>query len=62
MPARPVQAYLMLGLGALDLVERSPIGVVFVLFGCYLLYGRTARVVCSPSWGRSAPVARRVMA
>jgi hypothetical protein len=35
----------MLGIGAFDLVERSPIGVVFILLGCYLLYrARTARV------------------
>jgi hypothetical protein len=43
MPTRPVQAYMMLGFGALDLLERSPIGVIFVLLGCYLLYrSRTA--------------------
>lgn len=35
---RPVQAYIMLGFGAFDLLERSPVGVVFVLLGCYLLY------------------------
>jgi hypothetical protein len=45
VPARPLRAYLMLGLGAFDLLQRSPIGVVFILLGCYLLYrGRTARV------------------
>jgi CBS domain protein len=46
MPARPLRAYIMLGFGALDLLERSPIGVVFILIGCYLLYrGRAASVI-----------------
>jgi hypothetical protein len=45
MPGRPVSAYIMLAFGALDLLERSPVGVVFILMGCYLLYrGRTAPV------------------
>jgi hypothetical protein len=43
VPARPLQAYILLGFGALDLLNRSPIGVVLVLLGCYLLYrSRTA--------------------
>lgn len=51
MPTRSFTPYLMLGLGAFDLVERSPIGVVFVLMGCYLLYrGRSARVT-APALG-----------
>ncbi len=44
-PARPVMPYIMLGLGAFDLLQRSAIGVFFILMGCYLLYrGRAARV------------------
>ena len=46
VPARPVQAYILLGFGAVDLLNHSPIGVVFVVLGCYLLYrGSTARGV-----------------
>ena len=37
-PARQVQAYILLGFGAVDLLNHSPIGVVFILLGCYLLY------------------------
>ena len=45
MPAHNFTPYLMLALGAFDLLQRSPIGVFFILMGCYLLYrGRTARV------------------
>ncbi len=45
-PARPVQAYLLLAFGVLYLLERSPIGVVFLLLGCFLLFrSRTAPVV-----------------
>ena len=50
-PAGPLQAYLLMGFGALDLFDRSPIGVAFILLGCYLLYrGRTA-VVAAPELG-----------
>jgi hypothetical protein len=42
-PARPVQAYLMLAFGVFDLVQRLPIGVLFIVMGAYLLYrGRPA--------------------
>ncbi len=51
VPARPLQAYLMLGLGAFDLLERSPIGVVFVLLGCYLLYRRRSATAFVPGLG-----------
>jgi hypothetical protein len=51
IPARPVQAYLMLGFGALDLLERSPIGVVFVVLGCYLLYRSRTAPVSVPELG-----------
>lgn len=43
MPTGRLRGYIMLGFGAVDLLERSPFGVVFVLLGCYLLYrSRTA--------------------
>ena len=45
MPTRSFTPYLMLGLGAFDLLQRSPIGVFFILMGCYLLFrGRGGRV------------------
>ena len=58
MPAgRPFRAYLMLGLGAFDLLQRSPIGVVFIVLGCYLLLrGRKASV---PVTGLGAVGTRR---
>jgi hypothetical protein len=41
--ARRLQAYIMLAFGVVDLLERSPIGVVFLLLGFYfLLRSRTA--------------------
>jgi len=51
VPARPLQAYIMLGFGALDLLEHSPIGVVFVLLGCYLLYRRRTAPMSVPELG-----------
>lgn len=51
VPARPLQAYIMLGLGALDLLEHSPIGVVFILLGCYLLYRHRTAPISVPELG-----------
>jgi hypothetical protein len=51
VPARPLQAYIMLGFGVLDLLERSPIGVVFVLLGCYLLYRHRTAPISVPELG-----------
>src|SRR6476469_1446085 len=51
VPARPLQAYILLGFGALDLLNRSPIGVVFVLLGCYLLYRSRTAPVSVPALG-----------
>ena len=50
-PARPVQAYLMLGLGVFDLAQRLPIGVVFIVMGAYLLYRRRGSAVSVPDLG-----------
>ena len=45
VPAGPVQAYILLAFGAVDLLNRSPIGAAFVVLGCYVLYrARTAPV------------------
>lgn len=51
LPARRVQAYIFLGFGALDLLDRSPIGVAFVLLGCYLLYRSRTALVAVPELG-----------
>ena len=51
VPARPLQAYIMLSFGALDLLNRSPIGVVFVLLGCYLLYRSRTAPISVPELG-----------
>ena len=49
---RPIRAYLMLGFGAFDLIQRSPIGVVFVALGCYLLFSaRSAPASAAPDLG-----------
>jgi hypothetical protein len=41
----------MLGFGALDLLERSLIGVIFVVLGCYLLYRSRTAPVSVPELG-----------
>jgi hypothetical protein len=41
----------MLGLGAFDLLQRSPVGVVFILMGCYLLYRGRSAGVTAPELG-----------
>jgi hypothetical protein len=51
VPARQVQAYILLGFGTLDLLNRSPIGVVFVVLGCYLLYRSRIAPVAVPGLG-----------
>jgi hypothetical protein len=52
--ARRLQAYLMLGFGAVDLLARSPIGVAFMLLGGYLLY-RSRRASITVPAGELAP-------
>lgn len=50
-PLRPVQAYLMLGIGVFDLIQRLPIGVAFILWGGYLLYRSRSTVRSVPNLG-----------
>lgn len=49
--ARALQAFILLAFGALDLLNRSPIGGVLVLLGCYLLYRSRAALVSVPQLG-----------
>ena len=50
-PVRPAQAYLMLGFGVFDLIQRLPIGVVFIMWGGYLLYRSRSTVRSVPNLG-----------
>ena len=50
-PVRPVQAYVMLGFGVFDLIQRLPIGVVFIARGGYLLYRSRSTMRSVPNLG-----------